>query len=186
MPYGIQDHPCAANSRWRKYTFVGNDSPQRSGSGLSGVLQIQGSGPYISRLDNHPRTIVPNLKFDNAKYKDYTFDPKVEYEICEITPGVEGILSIRLNDESCQNIRNPIVNFTNHDDLPTYIIKIPASSKNLPPIEQWTNGDEFILTSSLQHKSCEHVPRLSRFGDPPVFGELSDGTWLQFDPRLQL
>ena len=146
------------------------------------MLKIQGSGSYFLRLDNHTRTIVQNLKIDNDDYKDYTFDPNFDYKICYITPSVEGVLSIRLNDGSFQNIHNPVVNFTNHEDLPTYVIEIPADSGHLKPIdEQWTNGEELILTSALQDESCKEVPALLGFGDPPIFGELSDGIWLLVD-----
>ena len=188
MPYGTIDHPCAANSRWRKFTFIKNDFPSRlNRSGLSGVLRIQGSGPYVLKLDSHPRTVVQNLVIANDVYANYTFDPEFEYKICEVTPGVGGTLAIKLSDGSCQNIHNPVVNFNKHENSPTYVIDVPGGVTNLQPIdEQWTNGEELILTRDINDSSCKDVPLLLEYGDPPIFGKVSDGTWLQFDPRLNL
>lgn len=131
--------------------------------------------------------MVQNLQIDNDDYLDYTFDPNFEYAICKIFPEIGGRLAIELQDGSCQNISNPAVDFTDHENLPIYIINLPGGSGDLKPIyEQWTKGDDFILTSALQDASCDNVPVLLMLGDAPIFGQLPDGTWLQFDPRLNL
>ena len=48
----------------------------------------------------------------------------------------------------------------------------------------FTKGDEFIVQQPLSDPRCAVIPDVVQVNDAPIFGVLSDGSWLQFDPRL--
>ena len=47
-------------------------------------------------------------------------------------------------------------------------------------------GQEYLLRDGLEDPLCDSIPRTSSQRSPPVFGQRSDGTWLQWTPSLQL
>ena len=49
-----------------------------------------------------------------------------------------------------------------------------------------SNGGEYILRNGLTDDLCDSLNDVTEERDPPVFGKLPDGSWLQFDPRLKL
>ena len=137
-------------------------------------------------MNTIPRTVVSNISILNTQYANYTFNTTRDYILCaspEETVG--GRVFITLEDGTCQAIRNPSVNFTGFENLPTYSLAIPADSLSLVDVP-FTNGFEFILLQPLSDSRCSTIPDVVEVNDPPVFGVLSDGSWLQFDPRLTL
>eukprot|EP00957_Ditylum_brightwellii_P044353 3365472-Ditylum_brightwellii.AAC.1 len=60
----------------------------------------------------------------------------------------------------------------------------------MPVNTHFSNNEEFILVNGLadssQEATCDAVSLAIESDDAPVFAQLSDGTWLQFDPRLHL
>jgi len=181
----IPNHPCDSHSRWRKYAFVYNDAVTKPG-----ILRIEGSGPYILRLDNNIRAVVKTLKLIGDR--NYRFNPNFDYKFCADKRNlsgerVNGILKIQLEDGKCTGkIRNPKVDFTNHENLLTNIVNLPSGDRLQPIDEELTDGEDFILTSPLQDPLCDSKAPLEKLTGSPTFGKLPDGSWLQFDPRLEL
>ena len=131
---------------------------------------------------------MSNISILNSKYTNYTFNTTRDYRLCgNPEEVVGGRLYITLEDGSCQPVLNPAVNFKGVENLPTYVITVPAGPSSLRAIDtSFTNGDEFILLQPLSDSRCSMIPDVVEVNDPPIFGALSDGSWLQFDPRLNL
>jgi hypothetical protein len=137
-------------------------------------------------MNNIPRTVVSKISILSSQYSNYTFKITRDYLLCaspEETVG--GRVYITLEDGSCQPILNPSVNFTGFVNLPTYYLTIPAESLSVVDVS-FTNGYEFLLLQPLSDSRCSIIPDVVEVNDPPVFGVLSDGSLLQFDPRLTL
>ncbi len=74
---------------------------------------------------------------------------------------------------------------------PENVLTLPAISEGvLDHIDEVrTLGGEYILFGGLadtQAAMCDQLNDVIEEGDSPVFGQLPDGSWLQFDPRLVL
>ena len=140
------------------------------------------------RMNGFPRAVVSNISIRNIQYTNYTFNTTRDYIFCDHPEeSVGGNIYIWLEDGSCQPVLNPTVNFTGFENLPTYVISIPTGSSILRPIDGlFTNGDEFLLEQPLSDPRCSIIPGVVELNDPPIFGVLQNGSWLQFDPRLSL
>jgi len=137
-------------------------------------------------MNNIPRTVVSNISIVSSKYSNYTFNTTREYVLCNSPEEwVGGRVYITIEDGSCQTILNPVLNFTAFQNLPTYSLSIPAGSLDVINLFS-TRGDEFMLSQPLTDSRCAIIPDVVESSDPPVFGVLSDGSWVQFDPRLIL
>ena len=95
-----------------------------------------------------------------------------------------------MENNSCEKIRNPPIHFdkTTVKYLSNPVVPLPALNNGLEPIDTHkdSNGEEFILVDRLDDKVCSQLPNVAKDEDPPTFAQLPDGTWLQFDPRLNL
>lgn len=184
---GIPNQPCQIGARYRRYAFVRND--YFAGSKTSSIRISSNTFPIVILLNGVPRTVVSSITLQNNQYTNYTFNTTREYLLCKDPEGrVGGRVFVMLEDGTCQLFLNPVVNFTGFGNLPTYILKIPAvTSGNISAIESYnTNGDDLILLQTLSDTRCTSIPNIFEVNDPPVFGILPDGSWLQFDPRLNL
>lgn len=180
---GTPDHPCSANSRWRKFTFTRKDAAWW----LDTSLRVTGSGPHILRFNGNVRTVVDSFKSQNANYADYVFNENFDYELCNSWPveRIDGSVNFLLEDATCVPFYNPAVNFTNHEDLLEFKIEIPYHSV-MQPIDQDIIEDEvFILLEDIDDDICRTIPPV-REGNEHVFVHLPDGTWLQHDPYFVL
>ena len=52
--------------------------------------------------------------------------------------------------------------------------------------ELQTHGGEYILIDGLSDNLCAKLNDVTEENDPPIFGQLPDGSWLQFDPSIML
>ncbi len=157
-------------------------------------LRVIGEGPFQLQIDGWLRTVADNLTVDEDGYSDYTFDPSFDYEICnEPEEWIDGRLFLRLEDRNCVDVRpNPLINLDGFESSVGHILDLPDNS--LQAIDQWwTNGDDVIyrLETSLFNnpvfsETCSGLPSVPELDDGPIFGRLSDGTWLMFDPRVEL
>ena len=135
----------------------------------------------------------PFLTVKHDDYTNYSFDPEFRYYLCG-TPEekINGNLYIRLQDNKCVKVQNPAINLDGFESSVSTIFNLPNDS--LLPIEQrWNDGEELVFmlkTSLFENPSfsaiCSKLPSVLELGDEPVFGKLSNGTWLMFDPRLDL
>ena len=184
---GTPDHPCDISSRWRKISFVEDDDDEDKY-----VLNIIGTGPFRLVYDGSTRTVVDNLTIDQSKYANYTFDPDFNYTLCD-TPQQRtgGKLYIRLEDGQCVTVQNPAANLDGYESTISTIFNIPDGA--LTPTDSWKYGEEttFKLTISMFDSPsfsslCSNLPAVRDDGDEAVFGKLSDGSWLIFDPRIRL
>ncbi len=180
------DHPCDLYSRWRKSSFVRHDRES--------VLQVIGEGPFQLEVDGWLRTVVDNLTILDVEYSGYAFNSSFDYVLCkrpEETVG--GRLFLQIEDGSCVAVvQNELINFDGFESNVAHILDLPDDS--LYPIDQWlTGGEEYIyrldvslFNISALSETCSGLPSLPQSGDAPVFGRLSDGTWMVFDPRINL
>ena len=152
-----------------------------------------GTGPFKLELNGWTRTVVDNFTINDSGYAGYNFDSTFKYQLCD-TPEeiIGGDLYIQLQDGSCVAAQNPAISLDGFETDVTYIFNLPDNSMELTD-EQWSGGEEqvFLLRTSLFNNSsfsvmCSELPLVPEAGDEPIFGKLSDGTWLMFDPRLDL
>ena len=186
---GTADHPCDLFSRWRKISFVRNDNQWSIGK----KLRVIGTGPFKLEFNRWTRTIVNNFTIEHSDYSNYTFDPDRDYSFCRNPEErLNGKLVLELEDGACVVTQNPVVNLNGYESSVSNIFNLPDDS--LEPIDQWWNGGEesvFKLQTSLFDDPsfatiCAGLPSVPELGDEPIFGKLSNGTWLMFDPRLVL
>jgi hypothetical protein len=145
-------------------------------------LRVEGSGPYTLYLDGAKRTIVDDFWLE--KDSGFQFDPTFMYIICRVDERVGGRIGITLQDGRCVDAENPAVNLTSIEGS-SRILDIAVD--DLATIDEYyTNGEEFILQNALTDSLCSTIPAVFEHGDEGVFGRVSDGTWIQFDPRLDL
>lgn len=148
-------------------------------------MRVEGTGPYTLYLDGIKRTIVEDFWPDRDT--GFEFDPNYMYVICRLRVSdgekVGGKLSIKLPDGRCVTVPNPPVNLTSIEGDSTIL---DLHENNLEPIDEYYNSDEFILQNPLTDPLCAKIPDVFEHGDEKIFGRLPDGTWLQFDPRLEL
>ncbi len=150
------------------------------------VVGEGGNGPYRLYLNGTLRTVVDD--FWLGKDETFSFDPAFDYQICEphwLTPDVVGsALYIQLDneDEECVQAENPRVDITGFESEVDYIFDL--SNKVLIPIdEEFSDDGDFILMEGLDDPKCDSIPAVT---NEPIFGQLSNGSWLQFDPRIAL
>ena len=181
---GTPDHPCDMNSRWRKISFVENDYNSNY------VLNVIGTGPFKFIYDESIRTVVDDLTISQSNYANYTFDPDFDYVLCG-TPlrTIGSNLRILLEDGKCVTVKNPAVNLDGYENDVSAIFNIPDGT--LESIDNWRYGEgiNFKLNISMFDTPsfaslCSNLPSVRENGDEAVFGKLSDGTWLIFDPRI--
>lgn len=195
---GTPDHPCDQYSMWRRVSFVRNDYQWDVENNLQ-IIDLGSNGPYKLVFNRWARTIVDKLEIASEGYSNYTFDPNFVYTLCN-TPedtSSNGRLYIRLEpqiggDEPCVIANNPLTNFDGYESSIGNLLNLP--DEYLKPIDhKWTSDEDLVfqLQTSLfdspsLSSSCADFPLVPEFGDEPIFGKLSDGTWLIYDPRLDL
>ena len=99
-----------------------------------------------------------------------------------------GWFYLRMSDGSCEAILNPIVNFYSDSAQPHTVLSLPDLIPGiLDPIDEvQSRGGEFILRGGLNDPICSQLNDVMEENDAPVFGRLNDGSWLMFDPRMDL
>ncbi len=184
---GTTGHPCDQMSRWRKFSFVRNDVLWWAPRNLRVVGVGDGNiGPYTLYLDGNVRTVVNDFWLN--KNDTYSFDPDFEYHLCSVRgESSGGELWIRLEDGVCVQAENPRVDISGLENELAYVLDLSSVDDQLIPIdEEFTGGEEFLLPISLEDGLCNSIPSVQDRGDEQIYGRLSDGTWLLFDPRLDL
>lgn len=176
---GSSGHPCDPMSRWRKFAFIRDDGAWWQDK----VLRIIGDGPYKLTLNGSFRTVVED--FWLAKNETYAFDPEFDYELCGSPDDAsDGSLWVQLEDGECIEAENSLVNITGYEADVEYILDLPDTLK---PVDiDFTNGEDLVLEAGLNDPICDIIPAVPESGDNPIFGRLPNGTWLHFDPRLNL
>ena len=161
-------------------------------------LGSSGNGPFKLELNRWTRTVVDKLEIENDGYSNYTFDPAYVYELCGNPEDnmINGRLYIRLEPDNvdedrgpCITVRNPLVNLDGYESIVSNILNLPDDL--LPIDQQWNSDEDLVLQlqtslfdNPLFSSKCANLPVVPEQGDEPIFGKLSDGTWLIFDPRL--
>ncbi len=149
--------------------------------------ETRGTGPYTLYLENNIRTVVDD--FWLTKNDTYTFDPNFGYYLCSVRGERSGAnVWIRLEDGECVPAENPPVYLSQsaENDL-QYVLDLSSVEDQLTPIDEFlTGGEEFILPPALEGDICEAIPPVQDPFDEQIFGKLADGTFLIFDPRLDL
>jgi hypothetical protein len=186
---GRSNHPCDDGSIWRIFAFSRKE-------GQHGVIQAQKfqadynlTDTYVTiRLNGHVRTVIkPDLAFDDSAY---TFEYNREYDMCGAPENwAEGRIWLRMEDQSCQILYNPLVHFYGDSVQPEHVLSLPAISEGgLKQLDELNiRGGEYMLTNGgLTDSLCEQLPDFAEEAAAPVFGQLPDGSWLQFDPTQVL
>jgi len=87
---------------------------------------------------------------------------------------------------------NPVVDFTGYEEyLPenyfifdaSDVLDSTASDLFKVPMRR---DQEFLLRNGLDDPICDLVPSFAEENDAPIFGQLPDGSWLQWTPTIQL
>lgn len=126
------------------------------------------------------RTVVDD--FWLSKEDSFQFDPDVTYKLCR-APNPRSLYI--MVDGICVTAENPNVSVSETIGSGAYTIDLQRT--DLISIDEDTStGEQYILQNALSSSVCNNIPTVPDYGDKVVFGRVSDGTWLQFDPRLQL
>jgi len=191
----IPDHPCDKGSRWRSYTFTKQDGHQwwyQTGRNIG----LKGDGPYVITFAGHARTTVDefpwkkhwlNIGFDQSK----EYDVKCTHDYQKVEEWIGGNYFLK-NDygRTCQAILNPPIYFDlTKTTLPNPVVPLPALGEGLELIDTHileSAGQHFILANGLEDDVCSMLPDVHDEKEPPIFGQMPDGTWLQFDPHVDV
>jgi len=179
---GVSDHPCDEYSRWRVFTFTQDDCIWW----MTKNIRISGTGPYLIYFNDILRSTAAKMEILDSGYEDYAFNQTYQYEVCGCSGEyVGGTISIRLENEQCVRIDNPSVNFTGSENLLTYYVDLPD---DLSPVDYYTSHrGEYMLMSGIDDDAvCSALPTVQTMEGEKVFGRTVNGTWLVFDPRLNL
>ena len=148
------------------------------------IVRSEASGLYTLYLDEVLRTSVEN--FWLTKNETYSFNPGITYRICRgPDERVLGRLWIELEDGQCVQAENPAVSLAGIEDQATHILDLSVDNLQVIDVDL-TQGEEFMLQNALGSPMCNGIPVITEIGDEPIFGKVSDGTWLIFDPRLEV
>jgi len=131
--------------------------------------------------------VVKSLAF--AAGSKFSLEFNREYVMCRRPEEwTGGWFYLRMSDGSCQAILNPIVNFYSDSAQPHTVLSLPDLIPGiLDPIDEvQSRGGEFILRGGLNDPICSQLNDVMEENDAPVFGRLNDGSWLMFDPRMDL
>jgi len=145
-------------------------------------------------LNGHVRTLVKPDALAFEVNSGYTLEYNTEYEMCGLPQDFEGgwfYLVVSQEPRVCQRLPNPLVNFYPDDPdtiKPSNVLSLPDVSLNvLESIDEVpSRGGEYILIDGLTDALCNSLSDVTEETDAPTFGQLPDGSWLQFDPRLIL
>lgn len=157
-------------------------------------MHVQGTGPFVLDYNGIFRTVTTNMTIDHDDYRNYTFDPTFDYKLCNsIEESINGQLYIELEDGSCVKTQNPKISLDGYEDSVTADI-FDLHEDNLTSIDEWWSGGEelvFVLQASLWDNPsfstiCSSLPSVPEIGDDPIYAKISSGSWLMFDPRLDL
>lgn len=141
----------------------------------------------VIKLNGHTRTVVRSLAFDEGG--TYQLEFNKEYDMCGRPEEWEdGRVWLRMEDESCEILRNPLVHFYPDSLQPPNVLLLPnVSADVLEQIDEvHSRGGEYILFPGLSDSLCDQLNDVTEERDAPVFGQLPDGSWLQFDPSIVL
>lgn len=137
------------------------------------------------KLNGFVRTTVKSIAFaDTTK----TFQFNKEYRMCHLPQEkIDAWFWLKLDDGSCTHLKNPAVEFRADTIQPSYVLNIPNISGSLQVIDsQLSGGQELISTVALNDKLCTKLNDITEEGDAPVHGKLEDGTYVLFDPRMEM
>lgn len=128
-----------------------------------------------------------NIGFDQSK----EYDVKCTHDYQAIQEWIGGNYFLK-NDygRTCQAILNPPIYFDlTKTTLPNPVVPLPALGEGLELIDTHipeSAGQHFILANGLEDDICSMLPDVHDEKEPPVFGQMPDGTWLQFDPHVDV
>jgi len=192
-PVGIArtGHPCSPQSRWRNFAFTRKHGDLRWNPQEFKAVHREGDAYVEIRLNGHIRTVVRNDTLAFRDNSNYNFEYNRDYFMCSYPEAyADGRFWLRVNETSreCEELRNPLVHFYADSPNPMNVLRLPAISRGvLEQIDEArTRGGEYILFGALTDDVCNQLNDVTEERDPPVFGQLPDGSWLQFDPRLML
>merc|ERR1711862_635002 len=167
---GSPNHPCDLHSRWRKMSFVLTDYDDEES-----LLSVIGDGPFRLFYNGQLRTVVDNFNIKEPEYANYVFDSM--YPLCaDPQEFLGGKLKIRLENNKCVTLENPIVNLDGYESSVPHVLDL--SSQNVQPIDQWFVDEEesvFSLQASLFDNPayagiCQDMPPILTEKDESVFG----------------
>lgn len=145
-------------------------------------------------LNGHVRTLVKPDALAFEVNSGYTLEYNKAYKMCGLPQDFEGgwfYLVVSQGPRVCQRLPNPLVNFYPDDPAtikPSNFLSLPGVSVNVLELidEVPSHGGEYILIDGLTDALCNSLNDVTEETDAPIFGQLPDGSWLQFDPRLKL
>uniref|UniRef100_A0A7S4RIT9 Uncharacterized protein n=2 Tax=Ditylum brightwellii TaxID=49249 RepID=A0A7S4RIT9_9STRA len=191
--HGAPDHPCSPNSRWRKFAFSWKDgyvhyayekimfSSHDNDKYVVKLEKSMGVGEDFVQGSYHLRTVVEASEFPGVV-------PGESYTMCkQVEEWIGGSLWLSI-DGVCTQFANPEVNLAGYEDLlENEVIDLGEFNSFNVIDEALSQNAEFIYTGTgITGPACDSYQRDFTEFDGPIFGKTSDGTWLQFDPRLQL
>ena len=171
---GRSDHPCNSLTRWRAFTFSNKDGDLWWHRQSLIASFKEGDVHVTIKLNGHLRTVVPpgSIVFDN---QDYMFEYNTEYQMCHRPEEKSGgRVYLRMEDESCQWFKNPLIAFHPDSIQPSKILNLPNITQTIFQSidEARSNSEEFILFNGINHTSCDQLNDVTELNDAPVFGKV--------------
>jgi len=181
---GAPTHPCQPNSQWRRASFTDKDSFQ--------VIQTKSTlGRFPIYVNGHLRTVV-DANFFQFYGTSFNIESAMNFTLCQgIEDFVGGRLSLKIGQQTnCVRLKNgnPPINFTLTDPQPRFLITLPdITFGNVIVSRSITNSipENIYISSILSSESCKTIPlMICCNGQGSVFGLMSTGQYMIFDPRL--
>ena len=182
--------PCSAGSRWRQRAFSPMEVNDRFNPYKLNIVPIQSychnpnasATHHVLFLDGYPRTAVEGLDLSQFVSSPEEVGWHLDFEICHLYPLHIRVFQEFPNQNPCIRVfhENPIVDFP--ESMCHIGQNIDLSSANTSPV----GDNDILLQDDLSDDLCETLPETASKLDPPIFGQLSDGSHVIFDARLIL
>jgi hypothetical protein len=174
--------PCAAGATWRRQVLTVKDSQQS--------LHVQrrvvdaGARWWEIVIGGSVRALVPQLRFLNA---NRTIVSGAAYQFCSLDEETHrGIYKVTIHGE-CHQLRTEdlIIDFPASYTPTNRLNGTLASLFNQSAWRPMVGSSTEYISNGIPARQCKSLLAPSI---PPksIFAQTVDGTWLQFDPRIQM
>ena len=178
---GGPTHPCQARSQWRRASFTDKDSNQI-------VQTAYTNGRFPLLINGNLRTVVDQTFFQSSNIS-FNVNQSMNFTLCQdIEDFVGGRLTLKIAQQTtCVTFKNPPIYFQLSDPHPSLVVSLPDIASGNAIVSRYINStpENIYINNSLSSDVCKSIPlMICCNGEGSVFGLMSTGQYMIFDPRL--
>jgi Protein of unknown function (DUF1800) len=174
--------PCAAGATWRRQVLTVKDSQQS----LHVQRRVVNAGArwWEIVIGGSVRALVPQLRFLNA---NRTIVSGAAYQFCSLDEETHrGIYKVTIHGECHQLRTEDLMIYFPASYTPTNRLNgTLASLFNQSAWRPMVGSSTEYISNGIPARQCKSLLAPS-IPPKPIFAQTVDGTWLQFDPRMQM